>query len=258
MFVAGEYRGVRGILLRLWRRGVPEAVSSSGRVEHPDKEDRMRKTAIIVLVSLVAASQVLFAFDSSELNKVTFVNATTVAIKGIFFSPGDSNEWGPDMLGSDRTLAPKAQLAFFVHYPESTAKFDIMAVDDKDRALIIYDYVFKDGKEETIQFRAKDMAKSMPDVSFIELTLENSLDVEVDYLFCSPADSSAWGADILDETSVLASGESKTIMIPVAKEKVDYNVMAVDVDNGVYKFDVSMDPNSSDTFHAAIEASDKE
>lgn len=218
----------------------------------------MRKTAVVVLVSLLVAGQALFAFDTSELNKVTFVNTTTVAIKGIFFSPGDSNEWGPDMLGSERTLAPKDQLSFFVHYPESTAKFDIMAVDEKDRALIIFDYVFKDGKEETIQFKAKDMAKSMPDVSFVELTLENSLDVDVYYLFCSPADSNAWGADILDEQTVLSAGESKTILVPVAKEKVDYNVMAVDESNDVYKFDVSMDPNSSDTFHAAIEASDKE
>jgi hypothetical protein len=218
----------------------------------------MRRTVIGVLVCLAIAGQAAFAFDVSELNEVTFVNSTTVAIKGIFFSPGDSNEWGPDIMGSERSLAPKAQLSFFVHYPESTAKFDIMAVDDKDRAFIIYDYAFMDGKAETIQFRAKDMAKSLPDVTFVELTLENSLDVDVYYLFCSPADSAAWGADVLDEESVLSSGDSKTLLVPVAGESVDYNVMAVDENDNVYKFDVSMDPNESDTFRAAIEASDLE
>jgi hypothetical protein len=147
-------------------------------------------------------------------------------------------------------------LSFFVHYPESTATFDIMAVDEQNRALIIYDYGFEDGQEEIIQLRAKDLAKKMPDVSFVELTVKNALDVEVDYLFVSPSDSEAWGVDILDEQTVLASGESSSFLVPVSESAVDYNVMAVDDSGNDFQFDVTLDPAEGDTFSAAIEPGD--
>ena len=216
----------------------------------------MRGKLLGLAVVLFVGAQASFAFDSSELNEVTFANTTGVTIKAIFFSPGDSGEWGPDIMGSERTLPAKGKLSFYVHYPESTGTFDIMAVDEQDRAFIIYDYEFQDGQEEIIQFRARDMADEMPNVDFVKLTLENTLSLDVHYLFLSPSDSKMWGVDILDEETILASEDSVTFIVPVSEEAVDYDVMAVDEDGDTYQFTVTLDPTEDETFTASIESSD--
>jgi hypothetical protein len=72
----------------------------------------------------------LFAFDPDELNLITFYNDTGYDIYYIFTSPGDSAYWGPEILGADRVLEDGQFLGFWIHYPEFSNEFDIMAIDD--------------------------------------------------------------------------------------------------------------------------------
>jgi len=217
----------------------------------------MRGKYTALVLCLAAVAQASFAsFDSSELNEVTFANTTGATIKAIFFSPGDSDEWGPDIMGSERTLENKDQLSFYVHYPESTGTFDIMAVGEGMDAFIIWDYEFTDGQEEIIQFRARDMQDEFPDVDFVEVTVENGLDYDIYYLFLSPSDSEMWGADILDEDTILEAGQSASFVVPVKESAVDYDIMAVDEDDDTYTFSVTLDPGEDDAFTFTVEPSD--
>jgi hypothetical protein len=214
----------------------------------------MRKL-IGVLALLVLAGQALFALDPEELNRVTFVNSTGVTIKGIFFSPGDSGEWGAEILGSERTLEPDGQVSFLLHYPETTGTFDIMAIDENDQPYSIPEYTFEDGREELVEFTASSVSDDRPAENFVELTIENGLDYDVYFLFLSPSDSDMWGADILDEESILSAGDTASFLVPL-DQAVSYDVAAIDEDGDEYQFAVEMDPSTGDSFRAVIEASD--
>jgi hypothetical protein len=208
-----------------------------------------------VLAILVLTAGALFAFDEEDLNRVTFVNSTGVTIKGIFFSPGDSGEWGAEILGAERVLDPDGEVSFLLHYPESTGTFDIMAVDENDQSYSLESRVFEDGEEQTVEITEDDVCDEPPAENYVELTIENGLDYDVYYLFVSPSDSDMWGADILDEETILSSGDEATFFVPL-DQAVTYDVAAIDEDGDQYQFTVEMDPDESDSFRAVVEASD--
>ena len=62
----------------------------------------MRSRIVAVAAALVlACAASAFAFNPDELNKITFQNTTGTKIEMIFLSPGDSEYWGPDIIGAD-------------------------------------------------------------------------------------------------------------------------------------------------------------
>jgi hypothetical protein len=76
------------------------------------------------------------------------------------------------------------------------------------------------------------------------------------YLFISPSDSDAWGVDLLNSESTLAPGDMHSIVIPIGKDKVTYNLMASDENDNEYVFDLAIDPSKGKEFHATIEPAD--
>jgi hypothetical protein len=216
----------------------------------------MRKvTSMAVLFAALAAASA-FAFDPAELNKITFENSTGTRIETIFLSPSDSEYWGPDIIGADFVVKDGGSLGYFIHYPEKTFKFDIMATDEAGHMFEVYNYVLTDGKESTITFTQKNLNSKAPEFTFATLKVTNNTDHEVQYLFISPEDSDAWGVDLLDEESTLAAGDTHSIVIPVGKDKVIYNLMAADENNDEYVFDLTIDPAKGKDFKASIETED--
>ena len=207
-----------------------------------------------LFAALAAASA--FAFDPGELNKITFENATGARIETIFLSPSDSEYWGPDIVGADFVVKNGGSLGYYIHYPEKTFKFDIMATDEAGHMFEVYNYALTDGKESTITFTQKNLHNKAPDFTFATLKITNSTDHEMRYLFISPEDSDAWGVDLLDEESTLASGATHSVVIPIGKDKVTYNLMAADENNDEYVFDLTIDPAKGKDFKASIEAQD--
>ena len=214
----------------------------------------MRRSAILIIGIAVLCASASYAFDPDELNKITFKNATGAQIQMIFLSPSDSQEWGPDIVGADYHISDGNSVSYYVHYPDASFSFDIMATDANDNTYEIYDYQIKDSKSPTVTFAKKNKTSTTPDFDYVTVTVTNATDYEVDYLFVSPEDSEAWGADLLDSEDTLASGDSYSFVVPV-ESKVTYNVMAVDEDNDTYKFDVTLDPNKS-KLKVSIEDSD--
>ena len=70
------------------------------------------RAALVAAVIFVSSS--VTALDASELNRVTIVNRTGYDFIYVFFSPGDSDHWGPDILGTSRTLDDGRKASFYV------------------------------------------------------------------------------------------------------------------------------------------------
>jgi hypothetical protein len=210
--------------------------------------------ATVAFAALSAAS--VFAFDPDELNKITFDNSTGSRIEMVFLSPADSKFWGPDIIGADYFLKNGASLGYFVHYPDTTFKFDIMATDDNGNEFEVRDFVITDGKEARVKLTPKSLNKTAPDFTLATVHIDNNTGHEIQYLFVSPSDSDAWGVDLLDEETTVADGDSHSFVLAVGKNKVKYNLMGVDENDDEYQFNMTIDPKSKKEFTWAIEPDD--
>ena len=213
--------------------------------------------ALLAMVGVAAAS----AFDPDTLNKVTFKNSTGAKLKYIFLSPGDSTYWGPDLIGADYVMKDNTSLGFYVDYPDTSYKFDIMAIDENGNSYEIYNYEVKDAKEPTIAFTKKNLTSSNADFAdsdIANLKVTNNTGKEIEYLFVSPEDTTAWGADMLDEDTTLADGDSYNLAIPATKDVIKYYLMAADENNDEYQFSFTLNPAKSMDYSFSVDPSDKQ
>jgi hypothetical protein len=216
----------------------------------------MRKIILAVAVFTAVSAVSLFAFNPDELNKITFQNTTGGKIEMIFLSPADSKFWGPDIVGADYFLKDGATIGYYVHYPDKSFKFDIMATDDNGNKFEVRDFEMTDGKEANVKLTPKSLDSTAPDFTLATVHIENNTGFEVQYLFVSPSDSDAWGVDLLDEETTVADGDQHTFVLAVGKEKVKYNLMAVDENNDEYEFNMTIDPKAKKEFTWSIDPAD--
>ncbi|MBI9099273.1 MAG: hypothetical protein JEY91_12380 [Spirochaetaceae bacterium] len=206
---------------------------------------KMRSLVILILVCLPLSG--LFSFEPDYLNRVTFVNKTGADIWYVFLSPGDSGEWGFDILGSERVLEAKSSLSFYVLYPDSENNFDIMAIDEDGNTFILYDELFSDDSEIRIVITESALDDENPEMGFVEVEFENQTDYEMMYVFVSPSDSNMWGVDMMDDEQTLGSYETLSLLAPSGEETISYDVMAVDEDNDEYTFTLNVHSDYADS-----------
>ena len=216
----------------------------------------MRRIALAAFVFVAVSAAAAFAFNPDELNKITFQNSTGAKIEMIFLSPGDSKLWGPDIIGADYYLKDGVTLGYYVHYPDKSFKFDIMATDDQGNKFEVRDFALTDGKEASVKLTRKSLNKEAPDFTLATVHIENATCHELQYLFVSPSDSDAWGVDLLDEETTVADGDEHSFVLAVGKDKVKYNLMAVDENDDEYKFNMTIDPTAKKEFTWSIEPGD--
>jgi len=218
----------------------------------------VRKIILAAAAFAAISAASVFAFNPDELNKITFQNTTGGKIEMIFLSPGDSKFWGPDIVGADYFLKSGATIGYYVHYPEKSFSFDIMATDENGNKFEVRDFLMTDGKEASVKFTPKSLNATAPDFTLATVHLENNTGFEVQYLFVSPSDSDAWGVDLLDEESTIADGDEHSFVLAVGKDKVKYNLMAVDENGDEYRFNMTIDPKAKKEFTWSIDPEDIE
>jgi hypothetical protein len=217
----------------------------------------MRRTVTIALVLAAFVAASVFGFDSDKLNKVTFKNTSGNKIQMIFLSPGDSDYWGPEIIGAQYVLKDGGTIGFYVHYPEESFTFDVMAIDEKGNKCELRGLTVSDGMEGTVALSKKNFNATAPNLTLATVNLRNATGEDLWFLFLSPSDSDAWGVDLLDEEATLADGDTFSLVIPIGKNKTKYNLMAVNEYGEEYKFNIQLDPNkTSREFNWAIEPSD--
>lgn len=207
------------------------------------------KKLILITIFLFGCIAVLFAFNPDELNSITFQNNTGYDIWYIFLSPGDSDYWGPEILGAERILEDGESLGFYIHYPDYTNTFDIMAIDDDGYTFILWDFEISDDYPAELTFEFEDLLEDDPGLEYITLNLTNET-VPVHYLMISPEDSNMWGVDLLDEYTILNSDETFGVLVPVGDATATYNVLAVDEDMDEYYFDLHLNSRYGDVYES--------
>jgi hypothetical protein len=216
----------------------------------------MRRALLAALAFAAVSTEAAFAFDPNELNKITFDNTTGTKIDMIFLSPGDSKFWGPDIIGADNILKDGGCIGCYVHYPNMSFRFDIMATDDKGNKFEVRDFRMTDGKEARVTLTPKSLNRTAPDFTLATVHIDNNTGHEIQYLFVSPSDSDAWGVDLLDEETTVAEGDSHSFVLAVGKDKVKYNLMRVNENDDEYQFNLTIDPKANKEFTWTIEPAD--
>ena len=217
----------------------------------------MRRVVSFITVALFAlvVATAAFGINPDNLNRVTFVNNTGYDIWYLFLSPGDSEYWGADILGTSRTLDDGDKLGFYIHYPDYANEFDLMAIDEDGDAYFIYGFEISDDRAATIEITLADYdgGYEMPDLAEVELTNDSGYDMW--YVFFSPGDSAMWGVDMLDDETILFDGESLSIYVPVSRQPTPFDFQGIDEDEDIYMFSVEVS-NRQDYYSWMIELSD--
>jgi len=206
----------------------------------------LNKKSLLIFLIVIIPVYGLFSFDSNYLNRITFVNKTGADIWYIFLSPGDSDEWGFDILGSERFIEHNNLLSFYISYPDAENYFDIMAIDAQGNTFILFDQLISDESEEIIVITEADLDDDNPEMQMLEVEFENLTGSEVFYIFVSPSDSEMWGVDMMDDEQTLESYGTLSLLAPYGDEEVSYDVMCVDSDNDEYQFTLNVSYNFTD------------
>lgn len=211
--------------------------------------------AACAAILLLAVTTGAAAIDPANLNRITFVNNTGYDIVYLFFSPGDSDYWGADILGTTRTLDDGEKVGFYIHYPDSTNAFDFLAIDEDGDAYIIWDYEITDGDAAVIEVTLDDLEGGYDLPALATVNLINETGYDIWYVFFSPGDSRMWGIDMLDDETILESEEMLSLYVPVTDTATRYDFQGVDVDEDAYEFWVELS-NAQSEYTYAIEFSD--
>ena len=216
----------------------------------------MRKILLATLTLAAVSAVAAFAFNPDKMNKITFHNATGRKIEMIFLSPADSKLWGPDIMGANYFLGDTRSIGYYVHYPDTSFKFDIMAIDEMGNELEIRDFQLVDGKESRVRLVPESLKKAAADFTLVTVHIRNRTGREMQYLFISPSDSKAWGVDLLDETTTVTDGDTYSFVLAVGRDTLRYNLMAVVENNDEYQFTFTIDPKTRKELTWAVEPGD--
>ncbi len=201
---------------------------------------------ILFLILFFTSAAGVFA-QSEYYNLIEFKNKTGRDIYYLFFSPGDSEYWGPDVLGDSRTLDAGESVEFFISYPEYSAQFDFMAIDEEGNVFELYDMEINDDSEARIVINDSQITDywDLDDLEnqLISLEINNYTGFEVYYLFISPSDSQSYGIDFMDSETTLSPDDSVSVLLLKSNAEIEYDIQAVDEDDDTYSFSLSLDPD---------------
>jgi hypothetical protein len=211
--------------------------------------------AILGLALVLFVAGAAFGINPDNLNRVTFVNNTGFDIWYLFFSPGDSDYWGADILGTTRTLDDGEKVTFYIHYPEYSNEFDFLAVDEDGDAYYIWNYEISDAGPAVIEITLADYEGGFEMPTLAEVNLTNDSGYDMWYVFFSPGDSMMWGVDMLDDETILFDGDTLSLYVPVSDNETRYDFQGVDEDEDVYEFWVELS-DRQESYNFLIELSD--
>ena len=211
----------------------------------------MRGKILLLVLFIGCLAMPSFAGD---MNLIYFSNETSKTIEYIFLSPGDTEYWGPEILGSERILEQGDSIGFYILYPNECDDFDIMAIGDDGGTFVIWDYEICDYAEGAIKIRDANLDEDAPEMDFVEIYIGNDT-VPIHFIFISPSDSEMWGVDYLDKDTILDMDGSVGFLFPANDEPIEYNLLGVDEDGDTYQFSFYVD-SDSDELTFSIEISD--
>ena len=196
---------------------------------------------------------IVCGFDSAEMSRVTLENHSGFNMRHVFISPGDSEEWGADILssaGGDEFLYAGGKLHVYVHFQHTHPSFDIWTIDEDFDSYVIRDVQARGNLYIAVGREHHEPATGKP--AFTELILTNASDKDIWFLFFSPDNSEVWGADILTHEGVFEAGNSIRVVLP--SEDGQYDLLGLTETGDNYYRSLSMPEPGTSTFIDITEA----
>lgn len=201
-------------------------------------------------LAVIALQQPVLALDVDQANTISISCKLPQerSLTFLFASSGDSAYWGPDLLPGGTRLASGATLVWEVYYPDQSARFDLLAVDDAGGVYKIQDVELKDGSAARIVFDNSTRAgRQDADFGLVEVRLENLTGSLLEYVFLAPEDSKAWGIDLLDQNASLDNGKSLVVYIPKTDQAFWMEACLVAADGREYQKKLEIRPDDEST-----------
>jgi hypothetical protein len=199
---------------------------------------RPRATLLVAVLAMFATDA--SALDPSTLDRVTFANRTGIDIVYLYFSPGDSDHWGADVLGATERLLHGEDVGFYLHHPNRADEFDFLAIDENENAYLMWDVHVTHGEAPVIEITPAQLegGYDFPPIATVRFTNETGYDMW--FAFFSPGDSAMLGIDMLGNDAILENEETLSLAVPVTDEPVRYDFVGVDVDEDSYRFQTEL------------------
>jgi hypothetical protein len=214
----------------------------------------VRRILLACLIALIPAAA-LAARNPDELDRVSFSNRTGYRIVHLFYSPEDSELWGPDILASKGALADGEVLSFFVHHPDQSIRFDFLALDSSGDGYLIPGVEISRDRPAFVPIGLEHFDRSVRgSIELTELIITNASDDDIWYLFISPADSLVWGIDILDDETIFATGDSFAVRLPSAANGSSFDLLGMDENNGTLYRSITISNRREEWFIDITEA----
>ena len=184
-------------------------------------------------------------FNPDWLNSVVFSNQTGQDIYYLFFSPSDSEQWAPDILGSEEVFSDGDLLERYLSYSGSSAFFDCQALDEEGNVYEVFRFRVSDDEEAYLELAGKDRTSKIDLDDFesrlIYFSVDNLTENEIYYLFLSPPDSDEYGIDFMDSGGSLEPGGSREVALLNTGDPLSLDLQAVDEYDQTYSFSVDLD-----------------
>ncbi len=210
---------------------------------------------ILILVLCLGIASLLGAISPDDFNKITFINnlASEKNIEYLFFSPGDSQFWGPDVLEKNNAIAKGKKQTAYVFYPDTNAVFDFMAVDSDGMIYEINNVQIQDGKEKIVSITDRQITKrNLSSLPMAEVIVVNNTKRNIDFAFFAPADSKIWGLEILNSSRSLKEDEEVSFLVLLAGEHFDMELMALGENGKEYQRTISIG-TSLETINSSLD-----
>lgn len=221
----------------------------------------MKKISTFFLLFLLLGAAALHAeFDWEDLNTIAFTNTLRTEVTELFFSPADSQYWGPEILGPSRPIAPGETRSFYIHYPEQCGVFDFMAIDKNGNVYKVMEFEICDEHTAAVDLEPEQKREWIERDEFLRrmvlLEIRNRSGTDLYTVFLSPADSALFGIDYLDYNSRLAPGEVLQLRIHAEELEHRYDLLALDQEGGAFAFTLKI-PARLDKQYVAVEPEDR-
>jgi hypothetical protein len=187
------------------------------------------------------------SLDSGSTDNETVLPATALTVSNnsgrticsLYVAPQEITDWGDERLGTE-VLGQGESQAIEV----SDGSYRIRASDCDSNLIAEYNDVAVNGST-TLTVEEKTIGGTLVGGGEAgTLTIVNNSSEDVCYVYVSPADSTSWGDDWLDESTILDAGESETVTVGAGI----YDLQAADCDGNAIAEQYDVDLSTGQTW----------
>jgi hypothetical protein len=190
------------------------------------------KTHLFSTILLALGGLFMMANPVDAQTTISITNSSMWDIYHVYISAADESDWGDDLLGDTDVLETGETVRFTFL---STGRYDIKVIDEDGDECIMWGVYLQNDETWTITDESHleciddsggfdQPASTSGDAS---LTISNTCMWDIYNVYISNADDSEWGEDLLGDSDILETGETRRFYLGGSG---NYDIKLVDED----------------------------